>query len=416
MKNYFHLHKNNPRLFVFIWALAVTLAMTFMFKTDYINKAREILKSQRSLSDTTRYIYMTVDLAKRPISQIFTPKWAIGDNVYSKQVGKERYVIDHYAGQFLLPVLLAKLGFPSDESYHLSSFLFKICSLYLLFLIFSPYFGNTSYSLLYGTIFSGIFLNYLVRSTQEPILLFSFLFTVYSVNLFLKNSKWIIVLALGLSYSFLVKGFLSLNIPFFLVLYLWSVSPSPKVFRKKLTILVFSFLSIPLTIYLYDIYFKALTGLPFWENYLKIQIFGRSGAKEPFVFMNHVKIFFFYLGRTITYAFPWSFVAIGLLIRSLIKSRLKFSIDLKDTKTRIYLCALFFIFSQLIAFSFFKRTASRYLFTSYFLCIAISILYCGGQSSIIQKVNQKIFRSIGPHVFATLLWTTFITLYFTKYF
>ena len=95
---------------------------------------------------------------------------------------------------------------------------------------------------------------------------------------------------------------------------------------------------------------------------------------DGILFFKNIKAFGYYLSRTLSYSLPWSLLALVLLIKNRKSFKVKKIHLILITSSLIYICT----------FSISSRTASRYIYPSYFLFASSCILYS------FSKIEEKI--------------------------
>ncbi len=312
-------------------------------------------------ADTRVYSRFVKQLAKRPFYEIIAPRWTW----YSPYKDPENPLVrDHLPGQFLLPVLLVKAGFPEDYGLYFSNLIFRLASLYLIFLIAQFYLppGSAAYiPILLQLIVMNI--TYQLRANQEHPLLFFALLGLWGVLKFLaKNvrpkNRYLVLASFSLVAAFFIKGlaFIPLFIAYFAALFL-----NVDVSKRKNIVLwaTISFFGILFFAYLFELSFEKVTSYSFFSRYFSLQIVERSiqyGANENRV-LSAIKSFSYYFFRLFTYSAPISLAIIWVAIK---RKGEGFKNFIKDPLVVSSLCYLLF-------FSLSKRVASRYLYPIYFI-------------------------------------------------
>lgn len=336
------------------------------------------LKYEGSSTDSTIYNKWVEQLAAKPFKEILNPEWRDINPYFSKDEPTP-YVRDHYPGQFLIPTLVAKLGFPASHILYIFNIFYKLVYLYLLYLIISHFVPKKDASfILYSAFFSILSFNYLIRSDHEqPVLLFSLLSTLSGLKIS-ENKKWFWASFIACGGAFFVKGLATFYVPVFGFIAFLIVSG----FRRELFLLALSTLSIPLVIGLYEIYFRAITGLPFFEGYWKVQLSGRTLNQITGSKLSNLG---YYFSRGLIYSLPWSAMALILRLRKKINWE-------RDNLSKLYLLIISLIAFVYLSFSLFNRTASRYVYVGNFLLGILCILYVYFNSPWLQKFHQRVLK------------------------
>ena len=359
--------RKNYILIFFSWLTALILVSTFIIQGNYV--ARE--------NDSRLYSRFTQQLNEKPLKRYLALEWRDYSSHFAEK--ETPYVRDHLIGQFLFPVLLAKLGIPATHSIYIANTIYKILSLFLLFVIAKKFYSLKLAALLTILIqLIPVSLNYQMRANHEPALLLLVLLAIYSIVNFKENIIFKTLLFISVQFCFLIKGvaFLPL-LPVILATYLiYSYKKDSAYCLKDISLLTFIFLSPLLTAYLYELAFQATTGHPFFSKYIKTQLMDRAFKEQSdgILFFKNIKAFGYYLSRTLSYSLPWSLLALVLLIKNRKSFKVKKIHLILITASLIYICT----------FSISSRTASRYIYPSYFLFASSCILYS------FSKIEEKI--------------------------
>ena len=389
---------------IFSWCVAVILAAICIISFDY--RARE--------NDTRLYNLFVEQLTQRPLIELMTPKWnnlsVYGENEPSP------YVRDHFAGQFFLPVLAAKAGLSPAHALYVFNVTYRIIFLYLFFLFAAHFFSrDKSLFLLYSMQFMLITFNFLLRANHEPLILVTTLLAMLGALKFTQNRWWLLGLVGGLMGVFLTKGLATIYVPIFCVIAFLGGRDKPLASKKELVILLSSFLSIPLVVLLHEIYFRSVTGFPFFERYIQIQFFERTGAENTryWFLLQKAYNFMYYFGRCFSYVLPWTLLGIYVLLKKWIT---KTSFNMASKERRFYLILISCVVVQMAMFSVSDRLASRYVFTSYYFMGALVLMFLINQSEMIAKMHGYLLAKINVHLLAALLWAGSIILALVVYF
>ncbi|WP_417336296.1 glycosyltransferase family 39 protein [Halobacteriovorax marinus] len=343
-----------------LWILVIAVLAIIIVRTDYA--ARE--------NDSRLYSIFTQQLAGKPFSKINTLEWQ-GSSAFSET--ETPYVRDHLIGQFIFPVIIAKLGYSSKHAIYLANIIYKALSLYFIYLLVSYYFEKNIALLTTILIqLTPISLNYQMRANHEPLLLLLTLASLYC-SIRVKDSKFFsIPTFLATQLCFLVKGIAFIPImPIIFIANIFNQENIRKPNIKQLLILSAICFSTILTAIAYEYLFRSNTGHSFFEKYIQVQIMGRSFAedKSNIFLLSNIKTFTYYIGRVLVYSMPWSLIAIIILLRN------KFKLQITDKSKNLYLTLLLSSLIYILVFSISSRTASRYIYPAYYLLNIITIIY-----------------------------------------
>jgi len=354
-----------------LWILVIAVLAIIIVQTDY--EARE--------NDSRLYSIFTQQLAGKPFSKINTLEWQKQSPYLEIETP---YVRDHLIGQFIFPVIIAKLGYSSKHAIYLANIIYKALSLYFIYLLVSYYFEKNIALLTTILIqLTPISLNYQMRANHEPLLLLLALASLYC-SIRIKDSKvFSIPTFLATQLCFLVKGIAFIPImPIIFIANIFNQENIRKPNIKQLLILSAICFSTILTAIAYEYLFRSKTGHSFFEKYIQVQIMGRSFAedKSNIFLLSNIKSFTYYIGRVLTYSMPWSLIAIVILLRN------KFKLQITDKSKNLYLTLLLSSLIYILVFSISSRTASRYIYPAYFFVSTVSMTF-------LFKNYHRVFRS-----------------------
>lgn len=355
-------------------------------------------------ADTLLYNKFVEQLAEKPIKEFLVLEWKELSLFFSK-AEPTPFVRDHYPGQFFFPVLVAKLGFPASHILYLFNVFYMLIYLYLFYLIFREFLSMEDASfILYAGMFTILSFNYVLRADHERLVLVFSLLGVLSGLRFREDKRWFWGLFVANGGAFFIKGLATFYVPVFGVISYLVVSG----FRVKDLILVcLSGVSIPLVGGLYEIYFRWVTGLPFFEGYWNLQMGARTLEQAPFSIISKLRNFAYYSSRGLVYSLPWSLFAIIIWGRKLLKREVDWGVGSSVQKLYLLLGSLSLF--ALVCFSFFNRTASRYVFVGNFIIGALCIIYVYLNSKWLKRLNGRV---LGHGVFRVMIltWGSIVTL------
>ncbi len=361
-----NLRNNKPLI---AWTLSLLLISIFIVKANYV--ARE--------NDSRLYSRFTAQLNSKPLSQFLALEW----RDYSWYAETETpYVRDHLTGQFILPVLLAKLGYSEKHSIYFVNSFYKALSLFFIFLIACKYFPRNISALMTILVqITPVSLNYQMRANHEPALLLLVLMAIYGVVKLNENKRYLLLILFSIQFCFLIKGIAFLPIiPVIFAIYFLTNRPI-KISQCSTLVLISS--SVLLTALVYEVVFKKLTHVSFFEQYIKVQLLGRSFSEESssIPLLGNIKAFGYYFSRLLSYSLPWSLVAIIIMVKN------KFSLSITKRERNFYYSLLSAALIYVLTFSISSRTASRYIYPSYFLVSSVCIMFI--LNNFKEKLSEK---------------------------
>lgn len=351
-------------------------------------------------TDSRLYTRFVKQLSERPLKEFVAPKWA-GMSWFAEK--ETPYVRDHLPGQYFLPVLLTKIGVPASHAHYIVTTFVRVTILYIIFklaLLLLP----LSQAILVPLLIQLMPINftYHLRSNHEyPVLMFT-LIGIWGMTFFNSNRKkaysFISVALLGAYY---IKGLAMLPLlPLYWISML--IQSKKEEWFKITTIYTGVVLLIPLTSIFFEMYFRYITGYPFFKKYFEIQIYKRSieASSSAFNLIKKFQNFWYYFTRTLSYTLPFSLVGIYYAIRN--KSKVKELLNSEVAQGLLLLTVINITF-----FSMSDRTASRYIFTSYYSFAALCII-------VILKYSRLSIKKIylGP-ILVSLIFVllSFVTIY-----
>jgi len=305
--------------------------------------------------DSAVYSQIGWQLAHEPLKYWCAPLWQGHDN---DPLHPELF-IDHPPGMFWIIACLIRAGFPGRKAGLGANFLFIFLSLYFLFCLGKRIRDYTvGWAVLYGYVFSPIFLLYLIRANLEHPMNLAMLAGIYGFIRSEESWKYKVLFALSFVLALFIKGIMSFLL-LILALCSWFLFSRK---REKLALMVFSFFTGLIFMGLFEIWYLRVTGgVSFWKNYLLFQ--GTSTLKFGFSFSHMIANFFWYLGRALFFAAPWVF----FLPLAIYKSMKSDKLFLQNRLFQFFLTSSFVI---ILFFSLIARRADRYIFSAYCFLIA----------------------------------------------
>ncbi|MGZ3787889.1 MAG: hypothetical protein ACXVLQ_05165 [Bacteriovorax sp.] len=362
-----------------------------------------------SSNDSKYYTDLVIRYHDKNWQDVVTPKW--GENFWG--FDKDSYMRDQLPGQVIMGVVLTKLGVPPAQSLHILGMAFQILSIFLLSQIALQFTSaHESSVLLYSLLLTPLAFSYNLRANHElGIMFFSFL-AIYAGLKLPSRRAW------GLLSAISCLGLLWIKGPFFIfgiVLSMIGYFFSP-IGPKKISSLIFATLLSGLCVLasalIFEFIYRKLTNESFFLAFWKIQIEQRAiNQVRPHSFMVQKALnFFYYFSHYLSYALPWSFLAVLLMAKNM--RAFIFSLTHLDfLKNRLAMCFLSSAMAFCLLFSLSDRIAGRYVFPGYYLISAWFILILYNSSERFKKIHSALSR-IGLHFIVPSLWFIAFAIHF----
>lgn len=328
---------------VIISLLLTAFCSAILLLTPYISRE----------NDSRLYARIVNDQKDRPWVEFIAPKWN-GSLFWAEK--ETPYFRDHLGGMFVLPTLLAKLGINGMQATYVCSLLYKTLTLIFFFLWLRLYVSDLHAGLIVlGLQLNPQSMNYTLRANHESLLLMFIM-----MGLWANNTKRVTIAVAASVGAYLTKGLPGLILPG--IMALETLAHERKILRPGIQF--FGTLGLVTIIsYGYEKWFHAVTGYGFFEKYITTQIHGRAieeTARTP-IYITFLKGLNYYGGRMLGYAIPWT---IGLF----------FIKKLRPSDKPIWQTALCVVVPYIFFFSFFSRTASRYIYPAFYFVMLVGLL------------------------------------------
>jgi hypothetical protein len=354
-----------------IWIIVLVAAATLLAATGY--RTRD--------ADSRAYIAIAARLADEPPARWIAPQWW-------GAWGGQGLFREHPAGTFVPPALLARAGYPSEQSLFVVTLAAQmVAMLTLTALAASLVPGVHARLLLWALPLIPIAFVFRVRANQEYLLLAGMLIAVYGTERARKRPGWSVVAAVGALFALLVKGVFGLFAPVTAAIWLWTrrtrggIGPGGWMTLAVLAVLPFA------SAWLYERAYVAATGQSFIDYYLGARIGLESGGTLPFP-LDKVANAFWYAGRVIWYAAPWSVAA--LLAIAPARTRL-----LPEGVRAWTGFALLASAATLALVAARDTKADRYIFPAYFFVASAGVIYACARWPRVSAVAERLDR-YGP--------------------
>jgi 4-amino-4-deoxy-L-arabinose transferase-like glycosyltransferase len=353
--------KDRRLLLVFLAAL--TLAAQFLIVSIFPYEYRD--------SDSSCYSALSQKLTLEPLYKWCAPQWW-------GHGGNEGLFLEHPPGILWLPALLIRLGVKAWVAALCANFIYILLSLAFIFLLARRW-GNSlwGWGAVFGIVLTPIFLQYLIRANQEHPLNLAVLAGIYGLDRSRESKRggWLFIGALLL--AVFIKGVSVALLSLLAVLYWLVVSRN----RKTFYWIVVGHLAALGAAGLFEVWYQAVAGQPFWSNYFSIQ--GARSLAGGFDLLQKAYNVLWYAARILWFAAPWTFffLAEGVFSK---KRRPEFW---RDRFLR------FFLFGSagiLLAFALSDRKADRYIFPAYILiALAGLVVFLKNRPNILEFLRKQ---------------------------
>jgi len=321
--------------------------------------------------DSVLYARIAKDLSRQPVERWIAPSWPPG--WYAQGLYRE-----HPVGTFVLPALVARLGYPADQAAYAVNAVFQVLALILIpWLAAAVVRGREARALAWTLQLLPIAFTYRIRANQEAALLVCLVGALLGTERSRQKAVWGLLTAASLVSFLLVKGVLSLVGAFACALWLLvnrRASPSPGGRdRWAWAGLAFALCAMALVALGYEIAYRRATGESFWLVYADRQLGLAARPQSGEWLLQKAYNLVWYLGRVLWFPFPWVFLAVAAAWRwrsRLVAAVLGRPLDVQDPGERRALAGLLLCLglSALYVglFSVSDRRADRYIFPVYY--------------------------------------------------
>jgi hypothetical protein len=278
------------------WLAALVAAATLLAATGY--RTRD--------PDSRAYIAITTQLVDEPVSRWIAPQW------WGAWAGQGRF-LEHPAGTFVLPALLARAGYPVAQAPFVITLASQIASLLVLVALASRLLPLAhARAIGWALLVIPIAFVFRVRANQEYLVLAGILVSVYGLDRARTAAAWTALAVAGCLFALAVKGVFALVTPIVGALWLWTRRPTP---ARAWVALALTTAAIPLSTWAYEVAYARVTGESFLDYYLGARMSLDAGVPSTLPFpLDKLWNVLWYCGRVAWYAAPWSLAL--LLARS----------------------------------------------------------------------------------------------------
>lgn len=362
--------------------------------------------------DSSLHTAIAADLAREPCAQWIAPTW----NGHWGLQGPYR---EHPAGIFILPALVARLGYPAPQAAQAVNAVYQLLTLLVMTALARLFLTRRDARFLVTVLLLlPIAFIYRVRANQEQPLLMCLLAAFYGIERSRASLRWAALTAASLVGLFLVKGvFVVVAVAAmggWLLVGEWRGAPRPGRARPWLALGI-SVATLAAACCAYDAAYRHAAGEPFFGWYLSRQFGVASAAATAPRATGVLVTFVWYVGRIAWYTAPWILVAAAALWLSVVRRRQERSHVAPEPGPRhearirgAVLCAVLSAV-YLIAFSAFQRRADRYIFPAYFALAAWWAEYGLRRVPSIRRSAWRLSRTCYPYD-QVIIWLVLVGL------
>jgi 4-amino-4-deoxy-L-arabinose transferase-like glycosyltransferase len=341
------------------WGLALVLAGLVLARLDY--RTRD--------PDSVLYAQIAARLSREPAARWIAPDWP--PRWYMSGPYRE-----HPVGIFVLPALLARLGYPAEQAAYLVNAAYQVLTVLLIPRLAAAFVVPREARPL-GWLLQvlPIAFTYRIRANQEPALLVCLVAALLGAERCTTRPRWGALMVAALVALALVKGVLAL--PAFLVCAVWLlVRGEPEGGRRSRGWwwLAAAGIAVLATAAGYEALYRQATGASFFSEYLGRQLGAAAVAQSEGVLAQKAYNVVWYLGRLLWFPFPWSLAALAAAWSATTR---RGSPPGDPRALRGALLAGLVVVVYLALFSLSDRRADRYIFPAYYAigaCGAVAAL------------------------------------------
>ena len=323
------------------WLIALVAAATLLAATGY--RTRD--------PDSRAYIAITTQLVNEPVDRWIAPQW------WGAWAGQGRF-LEHPAGTFVPPALLARAGYPVAQSLFVVTLTCQVVSVLALVALASRFLPMAhARAVGWALLLLPIAFVFRVRANQEYLVLAGILVAVYGLDRARRSAGWVVVAAAGCLFALAVKGVFALVAPVVGALWLWARRPTPGAAWGALAVMT---AAVPLGAWAYENAYARVTGESFLDYYLGARMSLEAGVASTLPFpLDKLWNVLWYAGRVAWYAAPWSLVLLSLVGPA---ARARMSVPARRFTTFAMLAAL----AAILLVAARDMRADRYIFPAYF--------------------------------------------------
>lgn len=363
------------------WLVALVAAATLLAATGY--RTRD--------PDSRAYIAITTRLVDEPVNRWIAPQW------WGAWAGQGRF-LEHPAGTFVPPALLARAGYPVAQSLFVVTLACQVVSVLVLVALASRFLSPAhARAIAWALLLIPIAFVFRIRANQEYLVLAGILVSIYGLERARTSAAWAVVALAGCLFALSVKGIFALVTPVVGALWLWVRRPSPTAAWAALGLMT---AAIPLAAWAYEGAYARVTGESFLDYYLGARMSLDAGVASALPFpLDKLWNVLWYAGRLAWYAAPWS-LALLLLTRPDAVGQM--SVSARRFTTFAMLAAL----GAILLVAARDLRADRYIFPAYFFAASGGVAVACALLPRISAVAERLDRlwPWGP----ALLWLALV--------
>lgn len=317
--------------------------------------------------DSTLYTEIAVSLVDRPVDQWVAPRWV-------NYVGDDDLFREHPAGLFWPPALLARLGYPREQSAYFINAIYQVLSILLFAALASRFVpAGEARALMWALTLLPIAFVFRIRANHEQAVLVCTLLAAYATDRARIHSAWHLLTTAALGGLFLVKGVLVL--PGLAVcgwlLVVRDLETGGRLLRdwRPWAGLVGGAVAVVALVAVYEAWYRAATG---GESFLGFYLPRQMGASFDPAASGGINLLNVpgYAARVAWFAFPWSLVAVvaAWRVRGSLTTFARGGAGERADGAGIagLVFALGAAAIYVVAFGLSDRIAERYIFPAYF--------------------------------------------------
>jgi hypothetical protein len=323
-------------------------------------------------ADSGLHVSLVTRLSNLPVARWIAPDWG-GD---WKLQGLYR---EHPVGVLLLPLVLARLGYPLAQAPFLANAIYQVLALITLQRVAAVLVEPIeSRSLQWLLQLMPVAFVYRIRANHEDAVLMFFLAGLWGTERSRYDARWLVITGLAAAGTFLVKGVFVF--PMLMACAVWLLvvprsDGSRDWTRDWMPLVVAGMMMVSVAVF-YELLYRRATGESFFAVYLTRQFGAAATASHgPYLLLNKLHNLASYTGRTLWLSLPFSLAAVAgawmnrrrLLNREGSESRSLSALRFSTGVPALYVAL----------FSFSDRVATRYVFPIYYLlggCGAVLML------------------------------------------
>jgi 4-amino-4-deoxy-L-arabinose transferase-like glycosyltransferase len=343
------------------WAAVVVVAFVTLALVHY--RARD--------PDSVLYARIAAELSRQPVDRWIAPTWPPG--WYAQGLYRE-----HPVGTFVLPALVARLGYPAEQAAYAVNAVFQALALVLIpWLAAAVVRGREARALAWTLQLLPIAFTYRIRANQEAALVVCLVGALLGTERSRHKPAWGLLTTGSLVCFLLVKGVLSLVGALACALWLLvhhRTSPSAGGRdRWAWGGLALALGAMALVALGYEIAYRKATGESFWLEYGGRQLGLAARPQSGELLIQKAYNLVWYLGRVLWFPFPWVFLALAAAWRwrsRLVAAVLGRPLEARSPEERGALAGLLLCLGLAALyvglFSLSDRRADRYIFPVYY--------------------------------------------------